>query len=122
MNEEFKALEDKIDSKLESYRKEIHKLAQEPITSSLNDRDPPCGCGPIISCTKKPSPTFACASRVSPDIKGELQTLKITLNSVSFSLNLRYESRQRIRFACGVCFATPLNTDRRYHCRSNEYK
>lgn len=34
MNEEFKALEDKIDSKLESYRKEIHKLAQEPITSS----------------------------------------------------------------------------------------
>lgn len=38
MNEEFKALEDKIDSKLESYRKEIHKLAQEPITSSLNDR------------------------------------------------------------------------------------
>lgn len=89
MNEEFKALEDKIDSKSERYRKEIHKLAQEPITSSLNDRDPPCGCGPIISCTKQTSPTFACASRVSPDIKGELQTLKITLNSVSFSLNLR---------------------------------
>lgn len=89
MNEEFKALEDKIDSKLESYRKEIHKLAQEPITSSLNDRDPPCGCGPIISCTKQPSSTFACASRVSPDIKGELQTLKITLNSISFSLNIR---------------------------------
>lgn len=34
MNEEFKALEDKIDLKLESYRKEIHKLAQEPITST----------------------------------------------------------------------------------------
>lgn len=86
MNEEFKALEDKIDSKLESYRKEIHKLAQEPITSSLNDRDPPCGCCSIISCTKQPSP---CASKVSLDIPGELQTLKDTSNRVSFSLNLR---------------------------------
>lgn len=31
ISKEFKVLEEKIDSKLESYRKELHELAREPI-------------------------------------------------------------------------------------------
>lgn len=44
ISKEFKVLEDKIDCKLENYRKELHELAREPITcDSLDDRDPPRG-------------------------------------------------------------------------------
>lgn len=40
--EVFKVLEDKIDSKLESYHKELHKLVWESITyDNLDNRDPP---------------------------------------------------------------------------------
>lgn len=101
ISKEFKVLEDKIDCKLESYRKELHELAREPITcDSLDDRDPPRGSAPITGCTEQPSPTFVCAAGIGPDTQGEFQTLKDTLNRVKLPSELKLnESRQGIQRA-----------------------
>lgn len=85
---EFKVLDDKFDSKLESYRNELHELALELITCdsfSLDDCGPPRGSAPIVGCTEQSSPTFACAAWVGSDTQDEFQTLKDTLKRVKIS-------------------------------------